>query len=299
MSGTGVPFYGEVQCGHKRKQCSNKAYWVVPPDQYLCGVHSRSKRSRTPLPKNPKRSEEKLQRYKVDADEVEAAAASNRRAGKRGHVICSKLRMMKPPEHNPGYLKVFPNFRAGNRKDGLGLPELSPKSMGPVEHGQPGLPPARNLENFHQGNKVFWCEDEKGYPAADFFATQRAMYEDPIPHRHKTVARGRNVPLYSAWVRPDGHLEMLTYLQSRKLYCTFYERFAKASQSYADLQQKLTDGYNIQIVGYDGYAVDRSLDDHYNDATRPFGHELVLYTLLTVENPEDYPWSKATVPGFH
>ena len=30
--------------------------------------------------------------------------------------------------------------------------------MGPIVHQQPDLPPSQNLENFHQGNKVFSTE---------------------------------------------------------------------------------------------------------------------------------------------
>jgi hypothetical protein len=60
------------------------------------------------------------------------------------------------------------------------------------------------------------------------------------------------------------------------------------------LNQMLNDGTNLQIVGYDGYreGVEQSLWDHFNDTSRPFGHELVLYTLLTVPNPDEYPWRR-------
>ena len=30
---------------------------------------------------------------------------------------------------------------------------------------------------------------------------------------------------------------------------------------------------------------------HYKDVSNTFGHELVLYTLLTVEDPYKYPWN--------
>jgi len=53
----------------------------------------------------------------------------------------------------------------------------------------------------------------------------------------------------------------------------------------------LEQGYNLQIVGYDGYNVDKSLKKHYSDTKKPFGHELVLYTLLTIQNPKEYPWN--------
>ena len=60
--------------------------------------------------------------------------------------------MMKPPEHIDGYLKVFPNFKHQNRKDGFGCASLSPKALGPVSDGSRH---AKNIENFHQGAKIF------------------------------------------------------------------------------------------------------------------------------------------------
>ena len=51
------------------------------------------------------------------------------------------------------------------------------------------------------------------------------------------------------------------------------------------------EGYNIQIVGYD--AIDDITADNveakYLDDTKAFGHESVLFIILTVE-PDKYPW---------
>ena len=95
-----------------------------------------------------------------------------------------------------GWWPIFPNAKHGGRTDGAGCPSLSPKIMGPIDHGQPSLPPAQNLENLHQGNKVFPSEavDSHGeathvkdvhnsivhkpfVPSPTFFETQREMYE--------------------------------------------------------------------------------------------------------------------------
>jgi hypothetical protein len=52
----------------------------------------------------------------------------------------------------------------------------------------------------------------------------------------------------------------------------------------------IKNGYNLNIQGYDGYNVTNILG-HYYDISRPFGHELVLYTLLTEDDPLQYPWN--------
>ena len=38
--------------------------------------------------------------------------------------------------------------------------------------------------------------------------------------------------------------------------------------------------------------INKALWQAYNDTSRPFGHELVLYTLLMLERKEDYPWNR-------
>lgn len=63
-------------------------------------------------------------------------------------------------------------------------------------------------------------------------------------------------------------------------------------QQFKKLKKYIDNGLNIQILGYDGYPVEKSLYEHYLDESKPFGHELVLYSMLTVETPSDYPWNK-------
>jgi hypothetical protein len=100
---------------------------------------------------------------------------------------------MKEPEHHKGFLKVFPNFKHQGRKDGYGCKSLSPMYLGPVHHGQPGLPAAENIENFHQGSKCFEEEtDEEGNPSEVYVENRLKFYKDPIPHRHKYHGKEKN-----------------------------------------------------------------------------------------------------------
>jgi hypothetical protein len=275
----------------------------------LCGVHSWCEAEK--LPKNPNKRTLKQDRYRTERQEIEEAAAANLRSGHRGALIVTKLRMMRAPEHHPGFMKVFPNNRHGGRSDGLGLPSLSPMRLGPVNHGQPGLPPAMTIEGFHQFGKVFPTEvDSSGEPVAEWFAMQLDAYRSLEPSRHKPAANAtttgnKNVPLYSAWVQRNGVRKKVTYIESRQFYCGFYERLvavpdSEAATDFESLRACLDSGYNLQIVGYDGRPVDEKdtddlaghLEKMYLDPSAPFGHELVLYTLLAVENPADYPWRR-------
>ena len=110
----------------------------------------------------------------------------NRKNKKKGTVTVSKLRMMKKPESISGFMNVFPNFKHQNRTDGYGCARLSPKSLGPVEHGMPNLPTAKNIENYHQFAKFWKFElDENGKVKPEFFQKRIDAYNSDIAYRHK------------------------------------------------------------------------------------------------------------------
>jgi len=294
-------FYGEHPCSEHYKNgklCRNLAYFRSRTGKLVCGLHVKKHHGSTQLPVNPNKQADLEAKYQRWAEECESVAAANRQQGVRGTVVCTKMGMMRNPVRREGFIMIFPNFKHGGRKDGRGMPALSPKAMGPVVHGQQGLPNALNLENFWQFSKVYGDEvDAKGSPTGVFFSRQIETFLDPVPHRHKPNATG-NVPLYWLWKRGNGELVRFKYVQARQFYCNFYERFALKSAEFAQLQDLLENGYNLQLCGYDAYDVTRPLEEHYLDGSRPFGHELVLYSLLTLQNPADYPWRKHKTEQF-
>jgi hypothetical protein len=286
------PFYGEIKC--QTSLCTNNAYWKCK-GRFLCGVHSRTI-SRTLLKKMSIKEKQKKNEkdFEVEKEEILKAQNENKTNKRKGNVILSKLKMMKKVENLKGYLKVFPNFKHQNRKDGYGCKSLSPMSLGPVKHGQPGLPDSKNIENFHQGSKCFTEEADKNKnPTKTFYKNQLKFFNDEIAHRHKFKGKNKqniNVPLFWVWRDKDGKEHKLSYIQSRQFYCNFYERLAKEEHDFKLLKQKLRDGINLQIVGYDANPVRKGIMDSYLDPSKPFGHENVLYTMLTEEEPEKYPW---------
>lgn len=299
-------FFGEEMCQIMSNHpgfsvsCRNKAYYRLNAGKLSCGVHSRNK-PRTQLPVNPNAEEVAVNRLVEWERLVEESAAANLAAGRRGSLTVSKLKMMRAPEHVDGVRNVFPNNRHQNRKDGFGCSSLSPMRLGPTQHWQPGLPQALSIENYHQFNKVFSREvetDANGQVTvqAAFFNARNAAYLDPVPHRRKFEDEkgtngNRNVPLFCLHLTRTGEERRYTYIESRYFYCREYERLAKQTADFAKLRDWLAQGYNLQIVGYDGHSVDKSVYELYTDERLPFGHELVLYTLLAIENPAEYPWN--------
>ena len=226
-----IHYYGEAVC----TTCKKRAYYGVGLKPF-CGVHSqlaKKANTRITLPKNPKAKANQSANLEDHKRSIEEARLKNLGAAKRGTITTYKMKMMKSPPLVPGVLNVFPNCRHQNRKDGWGCASLSPRSLGPFYHGEPGrLPPiVKTVEAFHQARKVFpWSYDAKTDTIHPEFETlQSVMYDDPFPYRHqydfivaypgmcekrkqrprqilapgvtvpKNMTKKSNVPLFSVW----------------------------------------------------------------------------------------------------
>jgi hypothetical protein len=299
-------YHGTMTCqGIVKKDgsaCTYKAYYRQGK-QILCGVHS-TKNNRKELPKDPEAQSKKTKVNDDHQESVKRHARLRQEKGEKGSIICQKMKRMKNPTLIEGVMNVFPNNRHQNREDGFGCCSLSPMRLGPVLHQQKTLPPAKNIENYHQFNKVFPPEyDTKEDKVLDiFYKRQKEAYEDETPHRHKFSSQElkqmvadrlithKNAPLFSIHQDKYGKEHRFSYVQSRYFYCCAYEKLAKKSPDFAKLLTFVNDGYAIAICGFDAYPVTHDVYTHYCDDTRPFGHELVLYSLLTIKDPVDYPW---------
>lgn len=288
-------YYGEEPCSSLVKStgqpCENKSYYITSDGTLLCGVHSKN----VPRKELPKRSEkEKAQMkealFKSHQETVDTEAENNRKEEKIGDVILVKFESRRAVKMIPGYLNVFPNNKHQDRPEGFGCASLSPMRLGPVDHGQPDCPPSKNLENFHQGNKVFKDEvDEDENPTDVFTKNRLKWYCDDVPHRHKV--KGVR-PLYSIWTDRDGTSYKIDYISSRQFYCTFYERLVLEQEDFRTLLELLVDGVNLAIQGYDAAPMvmtPEGIEEAYLDTKNPFGHEKCLAAMLVLEE-KDYPW---------
>jgi hypothetical protein len=263
------------------KACKNKAYYVSR-GTYLCGQHTSSRTKLPQLSAHERRAAEDEAKRTRDALIAETTAA-NKAAGRRGQVALFRMGMMKAVVHRDGFQTVFPNNKHAHRTDGLGMATLSPMQLGPVVHGQPGLPDARNLENAWQQSKQLEGESD-----AAFLAAQRAGFADPVPHRHKV--KGAKVVGW-IWVDADGKRHVLDRVTARQFYCNWYERLARKTQEWATLEALVAGGTSVLLCGYDGYAIP-DIEAAYLNKDITFGHEAVLYTMLHSPDPESWPWRK-------
>jgi hypothetical protein len=203
--------------------------------------------------------------------------------------------------YREGYLCVMPNAQHGNVKyatyGAIGYPSLSPKELGPVVHGMEGIPDAKTIEDYHQLSKCFTKDvGADGNPTSEWSEQRKQGYTAGGGKRH-SPSRGEgegNAPRFSVYYNIDtGKEKRFSYIECRLFYCVWMERLAPKTSAFKELKSLIDAGTNVLICGFDGYAegVTETLYEHYIDSARPFGHELVLYTLLTVGDAADYPWN--------
>lgn len=298
-------FKGEKFCSaryksgdKKGKLCTNFAYYLQDGD-YFCGVHSKAN-LRTELRANPRKDDVDKERNEERDQDVMSATEENQRHNRKGQVVTTKLFGMKNPEHKKGFMSVFPNFKHGNRTDGVGMPSLSPMKMGPIHHFVPNVGPATCLENFWQGSKLYVCEsDANREPLPVYVKNRNAMFLDPKPQRHKSVSDPKSGVLHSVWYDEHGVIHKLPYVESRQVYCVIYEHFAQKSADFLQLQEAVEVGMNLNIIGYDAHDVHRyqgetleeKFEAAYLDPKVPFGHEMCLQAMLLLSH-DKRPWRK-------
>lgn len=103
----------------------------------------------------------------------------------------------------------------------------------------------------------------------------------PTPDEiRKDLEQKDKIPLYSVYWH-DGKLTNLSYAESRRIYCRLYAEKVRELPEFIKLRDLVMNGFNLQICGYDGYEITKTVREHYEDISVPFGHELVLYAMLS------------------
>jgi hypothetical protein len=154
--------------------------------------------------------------------------------------------------------------------------------LGPIYHNDPSLPPAQNLENFWQYSKVYEGEvDENGDPTPEYYQERLRGFN---LHQGIRYRRTKEKYLFSYW---NG--QKYDWQQAkRELYITAYVTYSQRTRGYHELQRMNLNGYNLLLLGYDGYAYSSDNDpsgdilkSNMDNDERPFGHEFVLAGMLT------------------
>lgn len=216
----------------------------------------------------------------VDHSLWQAAARDNVSRGIPGTVVCAKISYGSISNSDPTFLRVFPNNKHQNRTDGFGCCSLSPMRL--IVLGV-----SHSLENYYQGSKKFPHESWEEY-----LVNRERMFQDPTPHRHK-FQRGMR-PECTYFPNKDNVLQAYNYLDSRYYYCMWYEFLVQSNSDFLQLRTYLSQGMNLMLCGYDACSALRpdNADEIYHDTSTPFGHESVLFCLLTLSSRDKYPWRR-------
>lgn len=228
---------------------------------------------------------------KAHKETIKQARQANKDAGLRGKVRCGKLVHRfdtSGADKNWPTVDGYMNINVCSNAPGI-YKNLSPMILGPIYYNTadegdqtPVVLKAKKLENLWQFAKVWNGERNEisKKPIKAYFDRRKEGWEQEKGQRR--VMRGK--PLYSYWKGMD-----LSYSDSRdQIYCPLYEALARKTDAYKQIENLLNDGYNINIIGYDGYDYERetmSLTECFADLSRPFGHELVLCSMLSGEIP--------------
>ncbi len=220
----------------------------------------------------------------------------------RGQVRCGRIPHYRSQEVDkthpkiPGFTNI--NVTSGNRK----WRGLSPMILGPFRviesravtpYYPDGLHPgftavpdnpnlqqaiAQNMENWWQYSKIYNVDlNQEGEIQPSFFQRRAEGFADPKPHRRAMPKKKGHV------VAAYFDTQVYGYVPSRKFYCSTYEFLVTRTPEYQELQNRLTQGENLHIVGYDGKDIPVTTENFraaYLDPNWPFGHELVLTCLL-------------------
>lgn len=328
-TGAKLVYSGETPCQgvikSTKSDCEEMAKFQLGQQGFYCGRCIRRYEKEDDngnkgreLPKNPRASQIRDSKHSERAMVARAVAQQRRtmydisQMAMPVEITASPLYMMKEWSFVPkiGFLPVFPNAKHGHGFNyGFGdFSGMSPMKLGPVIHGQIGTFPAKTIEVYHQGNKVFPCELSSVpctcprarewphmLPAGDFYENRDGLYGSSKAQRHKFSKKylkemtrsdydgNINIPEYSVHVSNGGIERHFTYVESRWFYCSQMERLATVTPAFKNLLGYIAQGFKIEIVGYDAYppqAIDPdTLYAHYLDPGKPFGHEMVILCL--------------------
>jgi hypothetical protein len=231
----------------------------------------------------------------VENATIEKFRLDNEIAKKRGIVILCKMDSSNsvPTPCNRGFLRIFVSCMIRDRIDeGYVCKDLTPRTLGPVYHGQPGLPVALTLENFNYGNMCFQSElDEHGEPSEMFKEYRQYLYKKRFAHGYK-LNMNEGKPKFFVWINKDGEDDGLEEITYRQIYCTMYERLVCQTPDFQKLKELVEIGTNLQLCIMADIQSNGSLESDYLDPSVNFGYEYCLYTMLTLKNPDEYPWRK-------
>ena len=146
------------------------------------------------------------------------------------------------------------------------------------------------IENCWQACKIeakYSREKEGLPPKQEWWDRRNKVWSDPNAHRHVIDKKDRTHPSEG---RHYWNGKYISYEEARKeIYIPFYWRAALQNESFQKLVDMRNRGLDFQIIGPDGRNIDENvgLKGELQNIMKPFGHELVLVAMLTMDSIDE------------
>lgn len=229
------------------------------------------------------------------ARQIDEARQRNALYGQAGSVRLQQQYHFRDKSVQDKRWRRLPGFR--NISVGSGAKKwkaLSPLYLGPVSHAEEdsagALAPAGSLDNLWRYSQVF-AEDvgKDGEPNEAWLQRRRLGFALPKGERQVRGSKRRSneAPLF--WYWRGQHLDAVT--ARKEIYCHLYAALVVDCDLYRELDLMVQQGFNIQLFGYEAYDFveeSKTLLQAIEDPQGSFGHEFVLYGLLT----RDAAWTR-------
>jgi hypothetical protein len=236
----------------KKRKRSDESESSSESEVEIKKTNTKNKNKKLKVGDDPEKATQLKQALKDHEVTVKAAQKENKKDKIPGKIRANKLpHRLDKSIKDKSWPKAdgYKNIGVCSGSPGI-FKELSPMKLGPIKHDEAGLPAAKNLENLWQYSKVFSGDvDAKGNILPSWFARRKQGFSDPKPHRRAKKLSPGEKTLYSYWKG-----EKLDYMEARrKIYCPLYAEYVVKTAAWTKLKEIMNDGYNIQILGYDGY----------------------------------------------
>ena len=232
------------------------------------------------------RPKDKKQSETNPIDEVIETARGNAICRVDSLIILRKVRPLLSLSAEGGFVNIFPDTK--HKRHDYSFPGLCPSKLGPIEHGLPGLPSADNLQAFFEYSCCYNTDlRDDGQLWNEFREQMREGFRSGIP-RPKEGPKARIVSMVSC--DPEGTLIIISESEWRKSYCRFYSTLAEETDDYKRLIRIKDERNNIAICSTKVVVGSDNPREEYENTDIPFAHEKVLWTMLTMKNPNLYPW---------
>jgi hypothetical protein len=281
--------------------CHNEGYYMVRVGHMRCSAHIDPHHHQLESPLTHK------QYQQIEfASFVRQLFDECLRRNVRGAVECLPLATLKTrvPLDWLGlqWLCVFPH--GAKRYDGHSVPGLAPASMGPVAHGEPGMPDTLFLENFHQATLCWPGEVDAVGQVLPIWRERRDRLMVNVKgehHKLSPIERVKRQPLYAMHVTITGEERYYTLVEARVFYGCWYEHLVVERPAFLLLRSyRETRGISLRITGKGlgaralrGTHADAFYAD-FVDPELPLGHEHMLAAMLLAAGQEcqELPWRR-------